>query len=177
MNLEAIEKRCEAATPGPWTWEETEAEKAGKDWGDIGKTLNAPKGRNVLNAFGYDASYVNVSDADAEFIAHARSDIPALIAEVKRLNAELIDYQHMSKVADGQAKQNVRLRKMIDAPTADVEPVVRGEWILLGKNEHDYETSVEEKCSLCGRYVYRYDTELQDNYCPNCGAHMDGEGD
>src|SRR5574344_1490543 len=63
------------------------------------------------------------------------------------------------------------------APTADAVPVVHGRWILLGKNEHDYETSVEEKCSLCGRYVYRYDTELQDNYCPNCGARMDGGAD
>ena len=60
------------------------------------------------------------------------------------------------------------------APAADVARVVHGRWILLGKNEHDYETSVEEKCSLCGRYVYRYDTELQDNYCPNCGADMRG---
>ena len=61
------------------------------------------------------------------------------------------------------------------APAADVAEVVHGRWILLGKNEHDYETSVEEKCSLCGRYVYRYDTELQDNYCPNCGARMNKE--
>ena len=60
-------------------------------------------------------------------------------------------------------------------PTIDAVEVVHGEWILLGKNEHDYETSVEEKCSLCGRYVYRYDTELQDNYCPNCGCKMDKE--
>ena len=63
------------------------------------------------------------------------------------------------------------------AQPADVAQVVHGEWILLGKNEHDYETSVEEKCSLCGRYVYRYDTELQDNYCPNCGAKMDKENE
>ena len=62
-------------------------------------------------------------------------------------------------------------------PAADVAPVVHGEWILVGTNEHDYETSVEEKCSLCGRYVYRYDTEPQDNFCPNCGAKMDGEGE
>ena len=55
------------------------------------------------------------------------------------------------------------------------KPVVHGEWVLVGTNEHDYETSVEEKCSLCGRYVYRYDTEPQDNYCPNCGAKMDKE--
>ena len=60
---------------------------------------------------------------------------------------------------------------------ADVAPVVHGEWILVGTNEHDYETSVEEKCSLCGRYVYRYDTEPQDNFCPNCGAKIDGEGE
>ena len=58
-------------------------------------------------------------------------------------------------------------------PSADVAPVAHGEWILVGTNEHDYETSVEEKCSLCGRYVYRYDTQPQDNYCPNCGAKMD----
>ena len=59
--------------------------------------------------------------------------------------------------------------------SADVAPVVHGEWVLVGTNEHDYETSVEEKCSLCGRYVYRYDTEPQDNYCPNCGAKIGKE--
>ena len=62
-----------------------------------------------------------------------------------------------------------------EAPAADVAPVVHGEWVLVGTNEHDYETSVEEKCSLCGRYVYRYDTQPQDNFCPNCGARMDKE--
>ena len=61
--------------------------------------------------------------------------------------------------------------------SADVAPVVHGEWVLVGTNEHDYETSVEEKCSLCGRYVYRYDTEPQDNYCPNCGAKMNRESE
>ena len=55
------------------------------------------------------------------------------------------------------------------------DAVVRGEWILVGKNEHDYETSVEEKCSLCGRYVYRYDTQPQDNFCPNCGSYNGGD--
>ena len=59
--------------------------------------------------------------------------------------------------------------------SAEVAPVVHGEWVLVGTNEHDYETSVEEKCSLCGRYVYRYDTEPQDNFCPNCGAKIGGE--
>ena len=66
---------------------------------------------------------------------------------------------------------------VMDAPTIDAVPVVRGEWILVGTNEHDYETSVEEKCSLCGRYVYRYDTQPQDNFCPNCGADMRRESE
>jgi DNA-directed RNA polymerase subunit RPC12/RpoP len=61
------------------------------------------------------------------------------------------------------------------APAADVALVVHGRWVEIGRNSHDYETSLEEKCSLCGRYVYRYDTEPQDNYCPNCGAKMDGK--
>ena len=68
------------------------------------------------------------------------------------------------------------INKIINnTPSADAVPVVRGEWILVGTNGHDYETSVEEECSLCGRYVYRYDTQPQDNFCPNCGARMGGE--
>lgn len=62
-----------------------------------------------------------------------------------------------------------------NAPAADVQPVVHGWWVEIGRNSHDYETSIEEKCSLCGRYVYRYDTQPQDNYCPNCGARMEDE--
>lgn len=66
---------------------------------------------------------------------------------------------------------------ILSAPTADVAPVVHGEWILVGTNEHVYETSVEEKCSLCGRYVYRYDTQPKDNFCPHCGADMRRESE
>lgn len=71
--------------------------------------------------------------------------------------------------------ENKRLTAKLNALEVDAEPVVRGEWVLLGENEHDYETLLEEKCSLCGRYVYRYDTQPQDNYCPNCGAKMEVE--
>ena len=71
----------------------------------------------------------------------------------------------------------VTIRAINEAPTIDAAPVMHGEWVLQGENEHDYETSLEEKCSLCGRYVYRYDTQPQDNYCPNCGARMDGTHD
>ena len=87
----------------------------------------------------------------------------------------LIDIEPVLKAAELAWKELVSIDLLKDLEQVDAVPVVPGRWILLGKNEHDYETSVEEKCSLCGRYVYRYDTELQDNYCPNCGARMDKE--
>ena len=88
----------------------------------------------------------------------------------------LIDIEPVLKAAELAWKELVSIDLLKDLEQVDAVPVVPGRWILLGKNEHDYETTVEEKCSLCGRYVYRYDTELQDNYCPNCGAKMDKEG-
>jgi hypothetical protein len=95
------------------------------------------------------------------------------------LKDDALNYIHFERVDGGEiigVSTLNGIRRMIDnAPAADVETVRHGQWVLVGTNEHDYETSVEEKCSLCGRYVYRYDTQPQDNYCPNCGARMDGE--
>jgi hypothetical protein len=87
----------------------------------------------------------------------------------------LIDIEPVLKAAELVGKELVSIDLLKDFEQVDAVPVVRGKWVLVGTNEHHYETSVEEKCSLCGRYVYRYDTELQDNYCPNCGAKMDGD--
>lgn len=54
------------------------------------------------------------------------------------------------------------------APAADVAPVVHGQWI----EDHDY-----LKCPECGVMV-KWDFTFFDignwNYCPNCGAIMDG---
>lgn len=55
-----------------------------------------------------------------------------------------------------------------DLPAADVAPVVHGRWI----EDHDY-----LKCPECGVIVKRDFTffDIGDwNYCPNCGAKMDG---
>lgn len=53
-------------------------------------------------------------------------------------------------------------------PSADVAPVVHGRWI----EDHDY-----LKCPECGVMV-KWDFTFFDignwNYCPNCGAKMDG---
>ena len=59
------------------------------------------------------------------------------------------------------------------APVVDAEPVRHGRWeIVIVSTSNPYESEIEEKCSLCGRFVQRYGTQPQDNYCPNCGAKM-----
>ena len=58
-------------------------------------------------------------------------------------------------------------------PAADVVDVRHGEWVVsrtdFGWNCSEFPTHC--KCTLCGREVPYQD---RDNYCPNCGAKMDG---
>ena len=76
MNLDAIEARAKAATPGPW--------RVTLDFGDPGE-IHGPDGEIDLYVF-YDGPQITY---DGEFITHAREDIPALTAEVRRLKAQL----------------------------------------------------------------------------------------
>ena len=63
-------------------------------------------------------------------------------------------------------------------PNADVAPIRHGRWIPLIEcaNEGVY-------CSICKKKVWKSDyaqyskksrNKLESNYCPNCGAKMDG---
>lgn len=54
-------------------------------------------------------------------------------------------------------------------PTADVAPVVHGEWRENGLNGFAYALI----CSKCG-YIDGYPFNDNSRYCPNCGAKMDG---
>ena len=58
-------------------------------------------------------------------------------------------------------------------PTVDVEPLRHGEWI----RDTDHHWDSKYKCSRC-----EYETDVDTcfgkplyNYCPYCGAKMDGE--
>ncbi len=53
-------------------------------------------------------------------------------------------------------------------PAADVVPVVHGEWV---QTEAPFMNECED-CSVCG---YRTVWGHRFNYCPNCGAKMDGD--
>lgn len=59
-------------------------------------------------------------------------------------------------------------------PTIDADPIRHGEWIGTEFDGYadGYPVFYEWKCSVCGCLVE--DDEPTWNYCPNCGARMDG---
>lgn len=85
----------------------------------------------------------------------------------------LIDkLEKASKYADSIAEISslCGVMALIDAePTVDAVEVVRGEWI-----ETKYHTW---ECGNCGFHPFKgyIPKEPNFNYCPNCGAKMDGD--
>lgn len=77
--LDEIEARASKATPGPWT-----VDNEGVEYATVGAGFDH---RPCLQRWaGSDAHYINGSrEEDANFIAASRADVPALVAEVRRL--------------------------------------------------------------------------------------------
>ncbi len=91
--LAAIKARCEAATPGPWQpW--------CRDYHFI-RPANPYTADPILLLTG-------PNKADSVFAAHARKDVPALLAEVERLKGReeqlLRDYESMRKALAAAAE-------------------------------------------------------------------------
>lgn len=53
-----------------------------------------------------------------------------------------------------------------DAPAADVAPVVHGRWVFGG-----------DGCVICSECNEEESNDNHRNYCPNCGAKMNGGAD
>lgn len=112
-----IRERAEAATEGPWAADGAEIYRAPNgiirisQW--VGETLDIDdRGR---------------SNRDAEFVAHAREDVPALLAEIDRLraeieqrklNVELANARH--RIAFDRASRQRVARKRAEAELAEV---------------------------------------------------------
>ena len=82
----------------------------------------------------------------------------------------------LAKINENPAEKNGErcaqiLEAILEAPTADVEPVKHGEWV---NNDNEWKFY---KCSICGNEAY-WDTDYGQqlfDYCSNCGAKMDGK--
>lgn len=110
--------------------------------------------------------------------------------------AEYIDREAAIKIAESYVLKNGSAlgwnRGIADCiaeaisiiPSADVAPVVHGRWIeKWGLYDKGFYISrkVWYECSHCGMKTnYRdecFEKEVDYNYCPNCGAKMDGGED
>ena len=108
-------------------------------------------------------------------------------------------YSHVFCHTDSEHEEAlaIDLEQMINnQPTVDAVPVVHAEWMLEAHKEPNYHWSVKAECSNCchenGEVWGAYFPDVPDslakdtallyarkvkisNFCPNCGAKMDGK--
>ena len=83
MDTTEIEARLAAATPGPW---EADGTEVSQHWSCPEPWLPIATNEVACMAYCYGGSARGIERVeDAEFIAHAREDVPVLLAEVKEL--------------------------------------------------------------------------------------------
>jgi hypothetical protein len=109
--LKAIRDRARKATPGPWMPDDSVQPWIMQSRRQTGVYVRFYQRNGILNHVSFVAArrpqVPNGSMrpmADAQFIAHARRDIPALLAEVRRLQRQL-DAQQNKRVS----RRRVRL--------------------------------------------------------------------
>ena len=95
-------------------------------------------------------------------------DSSSLVARMKYYE------EHTTEGSSEHYAYSAALREIRNAPAADVAPVVHGKWV-----HSRYDRSSEQfdvvKCSRCGLEAYAMAYHVRDgNYCPRCGARMDG---
>lgn len=90
--------------------------------------------------------------------------------------SEYIKREDAIQAVDKSMHKDVAIDSIKHIPSADVEPVRHGRWVRESvgsdnSSEGYFKISMAE-CSECGTCVMG-----KPNYCPNCGARMDGESD
>lgn len=153
--LKEIEDRANAASPGPWLYS---ARRHEVDTAQIG-----------LDGLVYDYKLIGsvepelylMSDEDGQFIAHSRQDIPALIAEIRRLQA-LLDERNQPKLDLHFDASNTRVVPSWTAPSRSLE--------IKSDKKPTWDYNDERRASIC-HYSPRSDYRLvvclmhTDRYC------------
>ena len=104
-------------------------------------------------------------------------DANELKSQITRYHMSLTP-RYISKLVDAEIGDVIDI--VDEAPTVDAVEVVHGLW--LDKTEiHVYSKAhkfISERvdCSACG-HIFFHTSALTYNYCPNCGAKMDGGKD
>jgi hypothetical protein len=89
--LQQIQERCDRATPGSW---QSYIEGRDCESGSSFIMTGIAPGENIWGeSRGEDIYLPGATNADQDFVAHARQDIPRLVTEIRWLQQQLIgDY-------------------------------------------------------------------------------------
>ena len=98
------------------------------------------------------AKYINADD----FVAN--------LDTMRNPDSEFVTDDYVDGFSDGIS---AAIKELEAFPTVDVAPVRHGKWI--------YDNWCEFKCSECGEYSNSKPYKGKENFCPNCGAKMDGK--
>jgi hypothetical protein len=104
--LEAIKARTAAATDGPWYADEFACVTT-----DKGVTAGYPAQPGPIASLD-DGEYIKNKNAktDAQFIAHAREDVPRLVAAIEAVEGEIKNLD-----ADSQNRIRAAIRKALES--------------------------------------------------------------
>lgn len=89
------------------------------------------------------------------------------------IDREAIKYEQWAFGPYNRPLKIVRKTTIDSIPAADAAPVVHARWIER-QTPHAI-GGISAKCSVCAKSVQYLGNPL--NYCPNCGARMDGDSD
>lgn len=148
--LDALQALCDGATAGPWHTE------------DIGEP---PKRRWVVDArhrcvAGGTAGGLGPRAFDADFIAAARTAMPTLIAEVRRLTSE-------GEFLRKAYREKASLMRLASAAREIAESAAEGPY----KDYYDRVASLPD-CNDCGRGACEYKPRWGEQVRINCPLHI-----
>ena len=97
-------------------------------------------------------------------------ELSIILDIMKNPDSEFATDDYIDGFSDGIS---AAIKELEAFPTADVAPIRHGRWISLDDYFED------AQCSECGDALVIGDCSFNDfcecyNYCPNCGAKMDG---
>lgn len=125
-DLAAIEARVAATTEGPW--------RVGLTWDKKEETLSVEAGhRDIVLVYSHPGVSPISGGSESEgignkyFIAHAREDVPALVAEIRRMRADLVEWEEVLAPlwVERHETEKQQLRDEITSLTASLEVVDR----------------------------------------------------
>lgn len=153
LDLDAIKARLNATAPGPWEVYNPNGSDHGALWSVANDGYHNPT-ESGDDAFGLYLDCGGIEDA--EFIAHAREDVPALLAEIARLKAANANLINNANVLAGELVAREFARDAAAGPIAQHELHQQG-------------------CSAMGHPMAAYDRSRNASTC-RCGeAWMAGD--